>query len=381
LYKQSKNEKANILYIIGDLGKGGQERQLIYVLKEFSIEGSANLFLVVWNHMPEHIKIIEELKSLGIKIFLFDLATSSFSKLIQLRKIITAKNIDIVHSFIFSKNIYAYLSTLFTKATPIGALRGSFKFIRKKYNTLISMLNGAFPPAIVSNNTMGMNELRATLPTYLNKKFFTLKNKLDLNNFPLKPLPENQIIQTISIGRLTPEKRIDLLIDLIKSIIDSGYKIQHKHFGSGKLDHQLQNYLEEKKVTAFFEFKGTTEDVSSVISEAHFLIHTSDTEGMPNVIMESFACGRTVLSTACGDAPLIIDHQENGIIVPCGDLDALLKGFEYLYFNRQFIYQYGEKARTKAEKAFDISTLTKDVSTIYNALTKDKFKLQPQTVS
>jgi glycosyltransferase involved in cell wall biosynthesis len=52
---------------------------------------------------------------------------------------------------------------------------------------------------------------------------------------------------------------------------------------------------------------------------------SSESEGMPNVVIEALACGRNVVATAVGGVPELIDGR-NGIVVPPRDTAALAEG-------------------------------------------------------
>jgi glycosyltransferase involved in cell wall biosynthesis len=57
---------------------------------------------------------------------------------------------------------------------------------------------------------------------------------------------------------------------------------------------------------------------------------TSRNEGLPNPLMEALACGCAVVSTDCGGAGDIIQHEQNGLLVSCGDASAMVFAIERL---------------------------------------------------
>ena len=57
-----------------------------------------------------------------------------------------------------------------------------------------------------------------------------------------------------------------------------------------------------------------SEHIPDLLAEATFLVHTSDSEGYPNVIMEAMACGRAVVATDAGDVPSLVEDGKNRLV-------------------------------------------------------------------
>ena len=57
--------------------------------------------------------------------------------------------------------------------------------------------------------------------------------------------------------------------------------------------------------------------------EADVYLNASDIDNMPNSIIEAFACGLPVVTSRAGGIPYVVDHERNGLMVDCGDHEAL----------------------------------------------------------
>ena len=353
------------------MGYGGQERQLSYLL-EMIDKKSYEVSLVVWNSSPEQIIFFDRLKQYNIHLICFEKSESSLKKTIQLRKLIKKYKPVLIHSFGFSRNFFMVLATLFTNTVAIGALRNSFEQILKKRGFLLSYLNGFSPKFLISNNLSGLLELKARTPFFLKRNFFVVNNKMDLDNFKYSPLPSTNKINSVSVGSLFPQKRIDLMVEVIDRLVQSGVQIYHQHAGGGPLLDDIQQRIDERNLNDNFVLLGDVDKINLFISPAHLFLHTADYEGMPNVIMEAMSSGKAIVTTKCGDVPFMIEEGKEGHIVPCGDIDAFVDKALSLIQNPNALNEMGINGRAKALDKFGLQELHDE---IFNFYEKNFFKI------
>ena len=96
-----------------------------------------------------------------------------------------------------------------------------------------------------------------------------------------------------------------------------------------------------------FHGKKTSVEVAEAYQQADFFVLFSNFENLPCVIVEAFASGVPVLSTAVGGIAEILS-PERGILIPQGDEDALLQGMNQMLdhnseYDRQAIRDYAIK--------------------------------------
>ena len=96
-----------------------------------------------------------------------------------------------------------------------------------------------------------------------------------------------------------------------------------------------------------FHGKKTSAEVAQAYQEADFFVLFSNFENLPCVIVEAFASGVPVLSTAVGGIAEILS-PERGILIPQGDENALLQSMTQMLdhsseYDRQAIRDYAIK--------------------------------------
>ena len=83
-----------------------------------------------------------------------------------------------------------------------------------------------------------------------------------------------------------------------------------------------EHHLEDDVI---FHGKKTSAEVAQAFADSDFFVLFSNFENLPCVIVEAFASGVPVLSTAVGGIAEILS-PERGILIPSGDEEALLQG-------------------------------------------------------
>ncbi|RKD98059.1 glycosyltransferase family 4 protein [Halopiger aswanensis] len=121
----------------------------------------------------------------------------------------------------------------------------------------------------------------------------------------------NQIVGFL--GRLDEEKGIRELAEVAKHLSDD---IMFVFAGDGDLKEWLEAELSDEINSGAVELTGwiDREDVPKVLSRFGLLVLPSQpTEGLPTVILESFACGTPVYATPVSGIPDVVREDETGM--------------------------------------------------------------------
>jgi len=129
----------------------------------------------------------------------------------------------------------------------------------------------------------------------------------------------------------------------------------------------LEAQAEDLGVSDRVEFLGHVDDIPRLLSEASFVVHTADSEGCPNSVMEAMACGRPVVATAAGDINTLIEHGKTGFLVSHAQQDKLVEYMEKLLLEPQLRQSMGQSARSAAEQKFGLDRLVVDTLEAYRS--------------
>ncbi len=357
-------EGINVLYVIGQLSRGGQERQLSYLLSSTNRD-CVNPMVFVWN-LDEGEANYDIINRQNIKICGSNCHVSRYRKFKKLRDVIKKNKINIVQSYTFYLNFICWLASLGLKSKPIGALRHVLNASMAVHGQIGGTLNTLFPKRIIINNFTGAHQVIEKFGWLKGDGIYIITNKIPLTSFEVyvKNSDHSNFV-TASIGSLMPLKRIDILVEVIYSLKQRGYHILHLHTGEGKERANVTKLIDDYKLQDTFFLLGEVSDVNTHIASCDIFLHAADAEGTPNVIMEALACGRPVVSTDCGDARFLVENGETGFIVPPGSVAMLIEKIEFLLCNYEKRKQMGINARAFAENNFDVSKLFEENYKIY----------------
>lgn len=116
-------------------------------------------------------------------------------------------------------------------------------------------------------------------------------------------------IALLSIGRLEPEKRVELAVRALKESRDVGHDAGLTIVGSGSQEASLRSLAHSLGLEQYVEFVGWRDDIAPYLASADALLVPSVYEGYGIVTIEALAAGVPVIATDVGAA------REAGAIV------------------------------------------------------------------
>jgi len=122
-----------------------------------------------------------------------------------------------------------------------------------------------------------------------------------------------------SAGRLSPEKGFGVLVDAAAIVVRSEPSARFIHFGDGPLRATIQSRIDELGLEGRFILAGLRDDLDRFLPHWDLCVLPSFTEGLPTVVLESYAAGVPVVATAVGGTPEAVADGIDGYLVPPGD--------------------------------------------------------------
>jgi L-malate glycosyltransferase len=354
-----------LLYFIGQLRPGGTERQLCYLLEAVNRNGYKPA-VVVWNYHAED-PYVSYIQALGVPLLRLPNSSSGCLRLNAFRRLIRQLKPELLHSYSSFTNFPAWWAVLGTKVVVIGAMRSDFARALKENGPLLGRLSARWPRTQIFNSRAAAESARRSKTLFAPSQLHVVRNGVDLQHFRAVPLSTAGRACILGVGSLFPVKRWDRLLGAVLSLKRRGLGFLVRIVGDGPLRESLTQQAQAFGVADCVEFMGHRGDISSLLADTTFLVHTSDSEGCPNVVMEAMACGRAVVATDVGDTPAIIDHQKTGFVVPRENDAVLVERMATLIADRELCQRMGELGRLKAEREFGLDRLVSETLAVYRA--------------
>jgi glycosyltransferase involved in cell wall biosynthesis len=145
----------------------------------------------------------------------------------------------------------------------------------------------------------------------------------------MEPLPEEyrstfEGLTVVAVGRLAPEKGIDVLIDSHARMLRQGFLHKLVLVGQGGLLNELTSQARRLGVEDTVVFAGFQSNPFPFVRRATVFAMSSRFEGQPLALAEAMTCGAAIVSTDCPSGPreMLCDGR-CGLLVPVEDPAAL----------------------------------------------------------
>ncbi|BBM84916.1 glycosyltransferase family 4 protein [Candidatus Uabimicrobium amorphum] len=164
-----------------------------------------------------------------------------------------------------------------------------------------------------------------------------------------------KFIYTI-VGRLQEWKGQHIAIEAFKKMRNKKNAVllvvgDYTHANDQPFFRRLQQLAAAESVI----FTGFRKDIPQIITASDVVVHASITpEPFGITVVEGMLAKKSVIASQAGGPLEIIDHGENGLLVPVKDVCKLSQTMDMLFENRDLGFTLGEKAYEKAKCEFSV---------------------------
>lgn len=153
------------------------------------------------------------------------------------------------------------------------------------------------------------------------------------------------------VARLTPQKGHR---DLIKAMVQVARVIPGARLwlvGDGPLSGELKTMAQDLDLKERVLFRGIVNrsDLPALFTAVDVVALASYWEGLPVSLMEAMSAGKAIIASHVGGNPELVVDEDNGLLFPPGDVDALARALIRLGQNPDLVRRMGESSRHRFE--------------------------------
>lgn len=165
--------------------------------------------------------------------------------------------------------------------------------------------------------------------------------------------PADGTIDFVFIARLMKEKGVNQYLEAAKVLHEKYPQTRFHICGFCEQDYEAQiNELHDKGVVIYH---GLVKNMIEIYRQIHCTVHpTYYPEGLSNVLLESSACARPIITTNRSGCREVIEEGRNGFLVrECDSSDLIDKLEKFISLNWEQRREMGLAGRAKVEAEFD----------------------------
>ncbi len=184
-----------------------------------------------------------------------------------------------------------------------------------------------------------------------------LPNGIEVDRFlrpPDKPRPDTGPLRLITACRLLRDKGVTELVEAVTRLRADGRDVIVTVAGSTDVgnprtltDAEIARMASNDGVT----FSGHVREIEGLLHQAEVaVLATSYNEGTPRFLLEAGAAGLALVGSDIAGVRRAVTHDENGKLVPAGDVDALVAVLARLDDDRAEVRRLGDAATARVRR-------------------------------
>ena len=308
-------------------------------------------------------EFIEEMQQMGCHFIETEISrhgVNPFTDLALIKKycsIIKSVKPDIVFTYTIKPNVYGGIACQICKVPYVANVTGLGTAVENK---------GLLQKITLALYKTGLRKAQRVFFQNQKNQQFMLEHSVVKGPYSLlpgsgvnlerySPLPypdESNGIHFVFISRIMREKGIDQYLEAAKYF---KIKAAEPAEARGFCEKEYQGELDELIAKGVVEYHGMVRDVREILKDVHCTIHPSFyPEGLSNVLLESSACARPIITTDRSGCKEVVDDGVNGFVVKQRDSNDLIQKIErFIALPYEEKMKMGLAGRAKVEREFN----------------------------
>lgn len=354
-----------IAIICKSLHKGGAEKQALFLAKSLA-ERDIDISLInlcFKKADPQYIKYIRD-----NSIRYFPLKGCYLIKLYRVQQLLRKEKVQLVLSYLTFANLVTGITRVFNKRIKtLGGIRNEKlpyhkflieRFIHNRLNDFTIFNNYSAKEKFVKRGFSG-------------RKIAVIQNAIEIEQLTdNKKTTSDGVIKIISVGRFVKQKDYITALNSFRNLDENIKENKFVYYivGYGPLEDQIRSLARNLGIDHKLKMLINPPDIQSLLRTSDIFLSTSLFEGVSNSIMEAMIAGLPVVATDVGDNKHLVKNGYNGFLVPCKDVNQIVKKLEYLSVSEEKRLEFGRNSRFIIESGFSKEKLIENYLRLFSTI-------------
>jgi glycosyltransferase involved in cell wall biosynthesis len=350
-----------VCFLAGTLGRGGAERQLVYMLRALDRAGVRMRVLCLTRGEP----VEEEIRALNVPIEWVGRSGARPRRLYRIVRALRREPADIVQSVHFYTNLYAAMAGRLTGCREVGAIRNDLTN-ELRANGAMGWGHLRLSRHLIANSSLARERAiaRGVAPEHID----FVRNVVEVGPANGRPdAVDGAPVRLLFAGRLVAQKRPERFLRVVAKLAAElpPERLRARIAGDGPLRPEMETLAGTLGLGPDrLEFLGERKDMDAVYGDADLLMLTSDYEGTPNVLLEAMAHGLPFVATRVGGVPEIAG-ADRGLVADADDEEGLVRAARQLLTDPQRRREMGRKGKAYVADHHSLEALGRSLIDIY----------------
>lgn len=372
-----------VAYLVGSLNLGGSERQMMELALRLPRDRFEVEFLLLTHRGP--LAAIAEAAGIHVRVLGW---TRRNARLHQVRWAldslrfafaVRAGHYDIVDAWLFHAYAIAAFTRPLTRVPVLVAGRRSLSVFKAGYGRdyrFADALARRSADAIVANSTFVRDDVVA-YERIDPSRIRVIHNGVDV------PVPMSRSTRSAlrggwgfgpgdlvvgCVANFRAGKGLEALLRATAELRHEVPTLRVVLVGEGPLRQLLEQIVSDLGLTSTVRLHGQETDARTLYGAFDMVVLASESEGLPNVLLEAAAAGRPIVATAAGGSADVVIDGATGLLVPVGHDAALARAMRQLAGDRVLRKRLGLAAKQRVETIFGMDRFVAETAALYEEL-------------
>ncbi len=248
-------------------------------------------------------------------------------------------------------------------------VRAAFRVLLNRQNSVVLLQNPDDRQMLIESKTI--------LPE---RTALIRGSGVDVQRFRPSPEPDDGPVTVTLVARMLRDKGILEFVEASKFLRQKGIHFRAVLVGTPDPDNPTSipaSQLEVWQTEGLIEWWGQNDDIPGVWAQSHIAVLPSAYgEGVPMSLIEAAACGRPIITTDMPGCREIVQHEQNGLLVPIKDSRALADAICRLIESPDLRRQMGQEGRKLVEEEFSESVVVAQTLNLYQSMLGEQWPVK-----